>query len=75
MKKSMFVVSCFAVTLAVAPACATKKFVRTEVGQVNDVERRHNRRIRIVRRIVAERIIRLPRLRPDQRRGGSELSN
>jgi peptidoglycan-associated lipoprotein len=23
-------------TLAVAPACATKKFVRTEVGQVND---------------------------------------
>lgn len=36
MKKSMFVVSCFAVTLAVAPACATKKFVRTEVGQVND---------------------------------------
>jgi peptidoglycan-associated lipoprotein len=28
--------SCFAVTLAVAPACATKKFVRTEVGQVND---------------------------------------
>lgn len=36
MTKSMFVVSCFAVTLAVAPACATKKFVRTEVGQVND---------------------------------------
>jgi len=36
MKKSMFVVSCFAVTLAVAPACASKKFVRTEVGQVND---------------------------------------
>jgi outer membrane protein OmpA-like peptidoglycan-associated protein len=36
MKKSMFVVSCFAVSLAVAPACATKKFVRTEVGQVND---------------------------------------
>ncbi len=36
MKKSMFVVSCFAVTLAVAPACATKKFVRTEVGQVNE---------------------------------------
>jgi outer membrane protein OmpA-like peptidoglycan-associated protein len=36
MKKSVFVVSCFAVTLAVAPACATKKFVRTEVGQVND---------------------------------------
>jgi len=36
MKKTMFVVSCFAVTLAVAPACATKKFVRTEVGQVNE---------------------------------------
>ncbi|MGE0813207.1 MAG: OmpA family protein [Vicinamibacterales bacterium] len=36
MKKSLFMVSCFAVTLAVAPACATKKFVRTEVGQVND---------------------------------------
>ncbi len=36
MKKTMFVVSCIAVTLAVAPACATKKFVRTEVGQVND---------------------------------------
>ena len=36
MKKTMFVVSCFAVTLALAPACATKKFVRTEVGQVND---------------------------------------
>lgn len=36
MKKTMFVMSCFAVTLAVAPACATKKFVRTEVGQVND---------------------------------------
>jgi len=36
MTKSIFVVSCFAVTLAIAPACATKKFVRTEVGQVND---------------------------------------
>jgi peptidoglycan-associated lipoprotein len=36
MKKNLFVMSCFAVTLAVAPACATKKFVRTEVGQVND---------------------------------------
>lgn len=36
MKKTLFVVSCFAMTLAVAPACATKKFVRTEVGQVND---------------------------------------
>ena len=36
MQKNLFVISCFAVTLAVAPACATKKFVRTEVGQVND---------------------------------------
>ena len=36
MRKSVFVVSLFALTLAVAPACATKKFVRTEVGQVND---------------------------------------
>jgi outer membrane protein OmpA-like peptidoglycan-associated protein len=36
MKKNLFVMSCIAVTLAVAPACATKKFVRTEVGQVND---------------------------------------
>ncbi len=36
MRKSVFVVSMFALTLAVAPACATKKFVRTEVGQVND---------------------------------------
>ena len=36
MRKSTFVVTLFAVTLAVAPACATKKFVRTEVGQVNE---------------------------------------
>jgi outer membrane protein OmpA-like peptidoglycan-associated protein len=36
MRKSVFVVSMIALTLAVAPACATKKFVRTEVGQVND---------------------------------------
>ena len=36
MRKSMFVISLFTLTLAVAPACATKKFVRTEVGQVND---------------------------------------
>jgi peptidoglycan-associated lipoprotein len=36
MQKNLFIISCFAVTLAVAPACATKKFVRTEVGQVND---------------------------------------
>jgi outer membrane protein OmpA-like peptidoglycan-associated protein len=36
MRKPVFVISLFALTLAVAPACATKKFVRTEVGQVND---------------------------------------
>jgi peptidoglycan-associated lipoprotein len=36
MRKSTFVVTLFALTLAVAPACATKKFVRTEVGQVNE---------------------------------------
>jgi peptidoglycan-associated lipoprotein len=36
MRKPVFVMSLFALTLAVAPACATKKFVRTEVGQVND---------------------------------------
>jgi peptidoglycan-associated lipoprotein len=36
MRKSVFVAGLFALTLAVAPACATKKFVRTEVGQVND---------------------------------------
>lgn len=36
MRKPVIVLSLFAVTLAVAPACATKKFVRNEVGQVND---------------------------------------
>jgi peptidoglycan-associated lipoprotein len=36
MRKSVLICSLFALTLAVAPACATKKFVRTEVGQVND---------------------------------------
>jgi outer membrane protein OmpA-like peptidoglycan-associated protein len=36
MRKPVFVVSMFALTLAVAPACASKGFVRTEVGQVND---------------------------------------
>ena len=36
MRKPVFVVSIFALSLAVSPACATKKFVRTEVGQVND---------------------------------------
>ena len=36
MRKPLYVVGMFALTLAVAPACATKGFVRTEVGQVND---------------------------------------
>jgi len=36
MRKPVFVISLLALTLAVAPACATKKFVRTEVGQVNE---------------------------------------
>jgi peptidoglycan-associated lipoprotein len=36
MRKSVFIVGLFALTLAVAPACATKKYVRTEVGQVNE---------------------------------------
>jgi peptidoglycan-associated lipoprotein len=35
MRKSLFAVSMLALTVAVAPACATKKFVRTEVGGVN----------------------------------------
>ena len=36
MRKPVFVVGLLALTLAVAPACATKKFVRSEVGQVNE---------------------------------------
>ena len=36
MRKSLFVVGVFAVSLSVAPACATKKFVRTSVGEVNE---------------------------------------
>lgn len=36
MRKSMLVVSLFTLSVAAAPACATKKFVRGEVGQVND---------------------------------------
>jgi outer membrane protein OmpA-like peptidoglycan-associated protein len=36
MRKSLYVVSLMALSLAVAPACATKKFVRTEVGQVSE---------------------------------------
>jgi outer membrane protein OmpA-like peptidoglycan-associated protein len=35
MRKSIFNVSLLALIVAVAPACATKKFVRTEVGGVN----------------------------------------
>ena len=36
MRKSIFVVGIFAVALTVAPACATKKFVRQSVGDVNE---------------------------------------
>ena len=36
MRNSLFVVGVFAAALSVAPACATKKFVRTSVGEVND---------------------------------------
>jgi len=35
MRRSLIVASVLALTVAVAPACATKKFVRTEVGTVN----------------------------------------
>ncbi len=35
MRKSLYAASMLALTVAVAPACATKKFVRTEVGNVN----------------------------------------
>ena len=35
MRKSLFTASVLALAVAVAPACATKKFVRTEVGNVN----------------------------------------
>src|SRR5687767_10774611 len=35
MRNSLIAVSMIALTVAVAPACATKKFVRTEVGGVN----------------------------------------
>ena len=35
MRKSVLAASVLALTVAVAPACATKKFVRTEVGNVN----------------------------------------
>ncbi len=36
MRNSLFVVGVFTLALGVAPACATKKFVRTSVGEVND---------------------------------------
>jgi outer membrane protein OmpA-like peptidoglycan-associated protein len=35
MRKSLVTASLLALTVAIAPACATKKFVRTEVGNVN----------------------------------------
>jgi len=35
MRKSLIAMSLLAVTVAIAPACATKKYVRTEVGTVN----------------------------------------
>jgi outer membrane protein OmpA-like peptidoglycan-associated protein len=35
MRKTVFAAGMIALTVAVAPACATKKFVRTEVGNVN----------------------------------------
>jgi outer membrane protein OmpA-like peptidoglycan-associated protein len=35
MRKSLFAASMLALTVAVAPACATKKYVKTEVGNVN----------------------------------------
>jgi outer membrane protein OmpA-like peptidoglycan-associated protein len=35
MRKSLFAASIIALTVAIAPACATKKFVRGEVGNVN----------------------------------------
>ena len=35
MRNSLIAASMIALTVAVAPACATKKFVRTEVGNVN----------------------------------------
>ena len=35
MRKSVLAASVLALTVAVAPACATKKFVRGEVGNVN----------------------------------------
>jgi hypothetical protein len=36
MRKSLFAASIIGLSVAVAPACATKGFVRTEVGGVNE---------------------------------------
>ena len=36
MRKSLFLIGVFAAALSVAPACASKKFVRTSVGEVNE---------------------------------------
>jgi len=36
MRNSIFIVGVFAAALSVAPACASKKFVRTSVGEVNE---------------------------------------
>ena len=35
MQKNVYAVVVLGLTMVVAPACATKKFVRTEVGSVN----------------------------------------
>ncbi|MEQ1575818.1 MAG: hypothetical protein ABL993_16385, partial [Vicinamibacterales bacterium] len=35
MRKNLYAVAALTLVVAVAPACATKKFVRTEVGAVN----------------------------------------
>ena len=35
MRKSLFAAALLTLSVAVAPACATKKFVQTEVGNVN----------------------------------------
>ena len=35
MQKNVYAVAVLGLTMVVAPACATKKFVRTEVGSVN----------------------------------------
>ncbi len=36
MRSSLMTVGVIVTALSVAPACATKKFVRTSVGEVND---------------------------------------